>query len=208
MIRRIAFASCYVYSPSGESAVCARSRLLRALLKAGDAHFMIKYAVRVRQQIEPSAELAGFFLADDVLVPVPRSCPKTGGTWVAAELAHALVREGIGALAWPGLRRICAVRKSATAAKGRRPTVARHFDSFRLEPSALRLSNVVLIDDVITRGRTLLAAAARVSEAFPGAQIRAFALLRTQGLTDGFESLLEPCRGEIRWIGGDAQRMP
>jgi predicted amidophosphoribosyltransferase len=100
------------------------------------------------------------------------------------------------------------VRKSATAAKGRRPTVARHFDSFRLEPSALRLSNVVLIDDVITRGRTLLAAAARVSEAFPGAQIRAFALLRTQGLTDGFESLLEPCRGEIRWIGGDAQRMP
>ncbi len=208
MIGRLPFASCYVYSPAGESAVCARSRLLGALLKNGDARFMTKYAVRVRQQSEPSALLAGFFLADDVLVPVPRSCPKTGGTWAAAELAHALVREGVGSLAWPGLRRICAVRKSATSAKGRRPSVARHYASFRLEPSALHLQNVVLIDDVITRGRTLLAAAARVREANPGAQIRAFALLRTMGLTAGVESLLAPCRGEIRWVGGDAQRIP
>ena len=35
MIGRVAFASCYVYSPAGESALCARSRLLRALLKDG-----------------------------------------------------------------------------------------------------------------------------------------------------------------------------
>jgi hypothetical protein len=208
MIGRVAFASCYVYSPTGEGAVCARSRLLCALLKDGDARFMIKYAVRVRLQSESASLLTGFFLPDDVLVPVPRSCPKTAGTWAAAELAHALVREGVGSLAWPGLRRICAVRKSATAAKGRRPSVARHYSSFRLEPSALRPQNVVLIDDVITRGRTLLAAAARVREAIPGAQVRAFALLRTMGLTDGVQSLLAPCRGEIRWIGGDAQRIP
>jgi hypothetical protein len=208
MIARVAFASCYVYSPAGEGAVCARSRMLRALLKDGDARFMIKYAVRVRQESEPSALLAGFFLADDVLVPVPRSCPRTGGTWAAAELAHALVREGVGSLAWLGLRRIYAVRKSATSAKGRRPTVARHYDSFGLEPSARHLHNVVLIDDVITRGRTLLAAAARVREAIPGVQVRAFALLRTMGFTSGIESLLAPCRGEIRWIGGDALRFP
>ncbi|HEX3395662.1 MAG TPA: phosphoribosyltransferase [Steroidobacteraceae bacterium] len=208
MIRQIAFASCYVYSPAGETAVCARSRLLRALLKAGDPHFITKYAVRVRHQIDSSSALAGFFLSDDVLVPVPRSCPRTGGTWAAAELAHALVLAGVGSAAWPGLRRIYAVRKSATAAKGRRPTVARHYDSFRLEPSTLRPQNVVLIDDVITRGRTLLAAAARVSETFPRAQIRAFALLRTLGLAAGIESLLVPCRGEIRWIAGDARRIP
>jgi orotate phosphoribosyltransferase len=77
-----------------------------------------------------------------------------------------------------------------------------------MEPSALRLQNVVLIDDVITKGRTFLAAAARVREAIPGAQVRAFALLRTMGLADGVQSLLAPCRGEIRWIGGDAQRIP
>ncbi len=209
MIERIAFASCYVYSPAGEGAICARSRLLRALLKEGDARFMIKYAVRVRQQMQPACVLTGFFLSGDVLVPVPRSAPKVGGAWPAAELARALVQAGVGSATWPGLQRVCAVRKSATAAKGRRPTVARHYESFRLEPPEFRPQSVVLIDDVITRGRTLLAAAARVREALPDAQIRAFALLRTRGLTaDGIKKLLEPCRGEIRWMNGDAQRTP
>jgi hypothetical protein len=208
MIESVAFASCYVYSPTGDSAICARSRLLRALLKEGDARFMIKYAVRVRQQLEPASRLAGFFRSDDLLVPVPRSAPKVAGTWAAAELARALVQEGVGGATWPGLRRISAVPKSATAATGRRPSVARHFDSFQMEPSALCLRNVVLIDDVITRGRTLLAAAARVREAFPAAQIRAFALLRTMGTIHRVERLLEPCRGQITWVAGDARRIP
>lgn len=207
MIERIAFASCYVYSPAGDSAICARSRLLRALLKEGDARFMIKSAVRVRQQTEPAAALAGFFLADDVLVPVPRSAPKVGGTWAAAELAQALVQQGVGSATWPGLRRISRVRKSATAAKGRRPSVARHYDSLRLEPLDLRPASVVLIDDIITRGRTLLAAAACVRDAFPDAQLRAFALLRTLRFSD-IRNLLQPCRGEIRWRRGDAHRIP
>jgi predicted amidophosphoribosyltransferase len=208
MIEDLAFASCYVYSPAGESTICARSRLLRALLKEGDAHFMIKYAMRVRQQMQPASVLAGFFLSGDVLVPVPRSAPKVGGTWAAAELAQALVQEGVGSAMWPGLHRISAVCKSATASKGWRPSVARHYDSFRLEPLKLRPASVVLIDDVITRGRTLLAAAARVREALPDAKIRAFALLRTRGLISGIENLLEPCRGEILWMDGDAQRIP
>ena len=169
---------------------------------------MIRSAVRVRQQTEPAAVLSGFFLADDVLVPVPRSAPKVGGTWAAAELAQALVQQGVGSAAWLGLHRISPVRKSATAAKGRRPTVARHYDSFRLEPLKVRPASVVLIDDVITRGRTLLAAAARLREAFPDTQIRAFALLRTAGMISDIKTLLEPCRGEIRWRRGDAQRIP
>jgi hypothetical protein len=208
MIEPVAFASCYVYSPAGDSAICARSRLLRALLKAGDARFMIKYALRVHRQMEPPAELAGFFRSGDVLVPVPRCTPKVGGTWVAAELARALVQAGVGSATWPGLRRICAVRKSATSAKGRRPSVARHYDSFRLEPLNVFPASVVIIDDVIARGRTLLAAAARLREALPDAHIRSFALLRTAGLISDIESLLEPCRGEIRWMDGDAHRTP
>jgi hypothetical protein len=208
VIEGVDFASCYVYSPAGDSAICARSRLLRALLKGGNAHFMIKYAVRVREQMLPNSTLAGFFLSDDVLVPVPRSAPKLGGTWAAAQLAQALVQEGVGMAMWPGLQRISAVRKSATAAKGSRPSVARHYESFRLEPSGLRPASVVLIDDVITRGRTLLAAAARLHEALPDARIRAFALLRTLGLIADLHGLIAPCRGRIRWRDGDAQRIP
>ena len=208
MIRRLAYASCYVYSPAGEGAICERSRLLRDLLKEGDAHFMLKYAVRVQQQAAQCPQLAGFFRDTDVLVPVPRSSTKACGTWVAADLARALVHEGLGTMAWPGLRRVCAVRKSSTAARGARPTVSCHFESFLMERPSIDPDSVVLIDDVITKGRTLLAAAARVREAFPRTQIRAFALLRTMGMTTGVEHLLDPCRGEIRWQRGDARRIP
>lgn len=208
MIRPLAYASCYVYSPAGEGAICERSRLLCALLKEGDAQFMLKYAVRVQQQAAQCPQLAGFFRDTDVLVPVPRSSTKACGTWVAADLARALVQEGLGTMAWPGLHRVCAVRKSSTAARGARPTVSCHFESFLMERPSIYPEGVVLIDDVITKGRTLLAAAARVREAFPHAQIRAFALLRTMGLTTGLEHLLDPCRGEIRWQRGDARRTP
>jgi len=111
-------------------------------------------------------------------------------------------------MTWPGLHRICAVPKSATAAPGARPTVSRHYESFLMERPSVVPTSVVLIDDVITKGRTLLAAAARVRETFPNTQIRAFALLRTMGLIAGVEHLLDPCRGEIRWQAGDAHRIP
>jgi hypothetical protein len=209
VIRTIEYASCYVYSPTGTGAVCERSRLLRALLKAGDAGFMLKYAFRVRQQVAESLPLAGFFDTSDVLVPVPGCAPSmTGRVWAAKHLAVALVNEGLGGAAWSGLRRVRAVRKSATAAPGKRPTVNLHYDSFLIEQPAMPLERIVLIDDVVTKGRTLLAAASRVHDAFPGAQIRAFALVRTMGLIPGVEQLLDPCKGEIRWRSGDAYRCP
>jgi predicted amidophosphoribosyltransferase len=209
VIGGIEFASCYVYSPGGLGVICERSRLLRALLKEGDAQLMVKYALRVHQQAEEAPELADFFHAADLLVPIPGSTPKRSGSlWVAADLAAALVQEGLGCAAWPCLRRIHAVRKSATAAPGARPTVARHYESFSIERAELAPQSVVLVDDVVTKGRTLLAAAARVQEAFPDARIRAFALLRTMGMIPGVKQLLAPCKGEIRWKAGDAHRSP
>jgi predicted amidophosphoribosyltransferase len=170
---------------------------------------MIRYAVRVRQLALKSSRLAGFFCSTDVFVPVPRSVPRSyRGIWVAADLSHALVQEGLGTMTWPGLRRLFAVRKSATAPPGERPSVALHYASFSLDQPPVIPTSVVLVDDVITRGRTLLAAAARVHEAFPGADVRAFALLRTMGQISGVPALLDPCTGEIRWRAGDAQRFP
>ena len=209
MIPAIAFASCYVYSPAGTGAVCERSRLLRTLLKAGDASFMLKYAYRVRQQAEDSPRLADFFGAADVLVPVPGSTPYvTGALWAAENLAAALLNVCLGGAAWCGLHRIRAVRKSATAAPGTRPSVSVHYESFVLERPSKAPERIVLIDDVVTKGRTLLAAASRVHETFPRSQIRAFALLRTMGLISEVQQLLDPCKGEIRWKAGDAYRSP
>jgi hypothetical protein len=189
--------------------VCERSRLLRTLLKAADAGFMLKYAVRVRQQAHDLPPLAGFFDVTDVLVPVPGSTPNAvGGLWAAEHLAIALVNEGLGRAAWSGLHRVRAVRKSATAAPGGRPTVSVHYESFSIERLSVPPARIILVDDVVTKGRTLLAAASRVHEAFPSAQIRAFALVRTMGLCSGVQQLLDPCLGEIRWKAGDACRSP
>lgn len=209
VICAIPYASCYVYSPAGAGVVCERSRLLRTLLKAGDSKFMLKYAVRVRQQAEDSRQLTGFFGAADVLVPVPGSVPHVAGrVWVAEHLAAALVNVGLGGVTWCGLRRVRAVRKSGTARPGERPTVSLHYESLCIESSAVAPDSIVLIDDVITKGRTLLAAASRVREAFPCANIRAFALVRTMGMVAGVQRLLDPCMGEIRWQAGDAYRNP
>jgi predicted amidophosphoribosyltransferase len=119
-----------------------------------------------------------------------------------------LVAEGLGQHVWPGIRRVRRVCKSATAAPGSRPTVGNHYDSFAIESASTAPCHLMLVDDVVTKGRTLLAAAARLQEAFPAAEIRAFALLRTMGLIQGVDRLLDPCIGEIKWRRGDAHRTP
>jgi predicted amidophosphoribosyltransferase len=209
VIQSVAFASCYVCSPNGTGTVCERSRLLRALLKAGNADFILKYALRVHQQAADSPALADFFDSKDVLVPVPRSAPNGADRlWPAGHLAAALVGAGVGGSTWPGLRRIREVNRSATAAAGRRPTVNSHYESFLMERPAVPPERVLLVDDVVTRGRTLLAAASCVQDAIPLAQVRAFALVRTLGFIPQVERLLDPCKGEIRWRHGDAYRFP
>jgi adenine/guanine phosphoribosyltransferase-like PRPP-binding protein len=67
---------------------------------------------------------------------------------------------------------------------------------------------IVMVDDVITKGRTLLAAAIRLYEAFPNADIRAFALVRTMGFVPDVRQPLDPCLGVVRWAAGDARREP
>jgi hypothetical protein len=209
LIRTVEFAASYVYSPGGLCATSERSRLLRTLLKAGDQELIRKCAWRVRRQAADLPLFAGLFTPHDVLVPVPRSTPHVPGSiWVAEHLASALVRVGLARCAWTGLHRIRAVRKSATAIAGRRPTVLSHYDSFAIEGSVEALEHIILVDDVVSKGRTLLAAATRVQEALPHARIRAFAMVRTMGMVPDVSSLVDPCRGHIRWKAGDAHRSP
>lgn len=207
-MRQVMFASCYVYSPAGSDATSERSRLMRALLKAGDARFMPRYAVRVRE-VAHAAPLMGYFAQSSVLVPIPGCVPRPRTRASVAELlSEALLEEGLGHSLWPGLRRVRAVRKSATAVAGSRPTVNIHYDSFAIDACDPSPRHIVLVDDVVTKGRTLLAAALRVHDAFPQAQIRAFALVRTMGRVARVERLIDPCIGRITWRAGDACREP
>jgi predicted amidophosphoribosyltransferase len=166
---------------------------------------MLKYASRVRQLATEAMSFAGFFSSTDVLVPVPGH---SAVSWAAEFLAAALIREGLGRSVWLGLRRARAVRKSATAPRGERPTMDSHYESFCVERPTISAERILLIDDVVTKGSTLLAAANRLHEVFPCSQIRAFALVRTRGLIDGIPQLLDPCMGEISWQSGETRRVP
>lgn len=58
-------------------------------------------------------------------------------------------------------------------------------------------STITLVDDVLTMGRTTYACAQRVHEAFPEAEIRLFALIRTLGLVDDIATIVDPTIGKI-----------
>ena len=217
------FASCFAYSPGGDGPACEEGRLLRARLKAADETWLPRWVARVWLEAVGHGRFASS-LDRVILVPVPGSAPVHGAPWVGERLAWCLKEVGLAADVWPVLRRRRAVRKSAFAPAGERPSVLEHYASFAIERARFDRAPIgreglvretagyplrlTLVDDVITRGRTLLAAAGRLREAFPGAEIRAFALLRTLARDEKLCRLLDPCEGEVRWVLGDARRVP
>ena len=210
----ISFWSCYIYSPRGGSYASEESRLLCARLKSGDPAWLPYYAGVVHEQATRHGMSSTLFAKETVLVPVPGSAPPGRGVWAAQRLALALQGVGLGGSVWPTLERRFPVRKSATALNADRPTVHQHYESFSVtgQWSVAALpsppTRMILIDDVITKGRTILAAAVRLHEAFPNADIRAFALVRTMGLVPDVSQSLSPCHGIVWWAGRDSRREP
>jgi hypothetical protein len=198
--------------------------LLCARLKSIDRVWLPRLAARVWLEAVGHGHFTCALGPRVVLVPVPGSSAVQGPDWIAERLACCLQQLGLAAQVWPVLQRRYAVRKSAFAAAGERPSVLEHYASFAVGRAARRMASIhqagltgdpcatalglTLIDDVITRGRTLLAAAARVREAFPLAQVRAFALVRTLGSEEILRRVLDPCEGEVCWVSRDARRRP
>jgi hypothetical protein len=188
--------------------VCEVSRRICIQLKLAEPDWLANYARRVREELTRYETLTGLFDRATHFVPVPGSTLRSGAVWAAERLATALHGVGLGRGVWTGLYRGHEVRKSATALSGHRPTVRQHYDSFAVAYSGAPPSRILLVDDVITRGRTTFAAALRLHEALPNADIRAFALVRTMGLLPDVTHFLEPCQGVIHWAAGDARREP
>ena len=209
MIDRLAYAAGYAYSPRGNSDVSQRSRQLRDLVKGANPETLPQIAARVSQWVT-AGEFPDFFGADTTLVPVPGRAPRRDPDtlWVPERICRALHAAGLGREVWPALQRTVAIPKSAYAVRGARPELQVHIDSLAVTSRVSPSPKILLVDDFVTKGRTLLAAAKVLDAAVPGLEIRGFAVVRTMGLVPDVEQIRWPVVGEIRAEEGDAVREP
>ena len=208
LLSELVFGSFLVYSPRGTTEVSRRSRAHRDAFKAGNEETLARAIARLTQLFAESG-LAAVLGPDVTLVPAPRSgLLLEGALWPSRLIAEALVRAGLGAAVAPILRRVEAVPKSAFQSPGERPNALRHYETMAVDTELVSTRRITLVDDFVTKGNTLLGGASRIAQAFPGKDIRSFALVRTLGRQPEIERVVEPCVGVIRAAFGDADREP
>ncbi|HJW18946.1 MAG TPA: hypothetical protein VJ571_00110 [Candidatus Nitrosotalea sp.] len=165
-------------------------------------------ADRIKNNIK-KIPFAEYFKTNPVLVPTPNSSLNRLGTlWVPQRIATALVRKGLGSKVVECLSRVTPLPKSATSLAANRPKAFEHYDSMKVKKILHEPDEILLIDDVVTRGSTLLGAANKLADAFPHAHIRAFAAMRTISSQSDFTKINDPCTGTITLVNDDTFREP
>lgn len=209
------FGSFLQYSPRGTTERSRSSKTLCLAIKSdgtigytppGQARIVVRAINKVVELIEQARPtlpwLDAFFGPDRLLIPVPRSAPlhNSNALWPTHRICEELVARGLGAAVVPALVRHTAVTKSAGAAQ--RPMPPEHFASTSL---ATQLSfsgpkKITIVDDVITRGSTLVGMSPHVVAGFPDYDIRCFALVRTMSGVE-VATLEAPVIGSIEYNG-------
>lgn len=224
MLSRLPFGAFLAYSPNGPAneEPHRSSQRLRRAIKA-DAVYLREVAIElaVRRLVEEAPSDLLDLLRDAVLVPAPRSAPFPEGLeiplrgtardflWVPRRICQKLVEAKLAAAWSPILVRRFKVAKSAGAAPGDRPLPTAHAESMAVAPQTTAGVRFVIVDDVVTRGATLLACASLLKERYAAADIAGFALLRTISNPNEFSRILEPVTGSIELRAtGDTIRRP
>lgn len=210
-IPNLEFAAYFSYTPRPTTEEQRRAKTQTFALKTDAMHKdgLCQSASMVRQMTKnPNKIIQQWFGSRPTLVPIPRSSlTNAGDLWVSERIATAMVQEGLGGKVGSCLKRATSVPKSAYCSPPDRPKTRRHYSSFSVE--ALTDSNdLVLVDDVVTRGATMLGAANRLADRFPNARIRSFALVRTQSNPLNFTNFVAPVQGTITLYGDETRREP
>jgi orotate phosphoribosyltransferase len=86
--------------------------------------------------------------------------------------------------------------------------VTQHYDSLRAHNRTDVGNRIVIVDDVVTKGSTALAAASCLAEVYPNAEIRLYAAIRTKGIVPDIDQILDPVSGTIQLVGDEGHRQP
>jgi hypothetical protein len=209
------YASFLNYSPRGASGISQSSKSFALKLKSNrivttsPRRSAAEYLVLRLWEALPGSTLAAFFSPDDTLVPVPASSQQKPGTvWPSLEIAQCMVERGLGGRVTRLLQRLSPMRKSAYSAPGARPGLEEHLATLEVQGGLDLGARVVLIDDLVTKGTTLLACALTIRSVHEGVGISGFAAFRTMGLQAEIERIVEPVRGRIWLDGSEVRRVP
>jgi hypothetical protein len=219
---RLDFASLLAYSPRPEDVPATlqdeakQSRNLVLSLKDGRAigDPPLTVAARIVTHLKSSPgsakTLAEFLRPSATLVPVPKSTLLTkGALWVPEQLSQELLKGGFGREVAALLERTEPIPKAATSVSAERPTALRNYETLRVRRSLVSPTELLLVDDVVTAGATLLGSASRLQEEYPDVPIRGFAAARTVSVGERFHAVVEPVIGTIVLrANGRTQRDP
>lgn len=201
---QLEFGALLTYTPRGTTSNAIHSKGVMQALKRDtyvgktSAILMSEWVARKVKQKMTELPFVPFFHPNSILVPVPKSSLMQPNTlWVPERIANALVSVGIGKQVVSCLIRAKAVPKAALSSPKERPTAEQHYESMSVQGSLCNPDEIVLIDDVVTRGATLLGCTNRLIDAFPQCNIRAFAAMRTISNPNEFDGVYSPCVGTI-----------
>lgn len=199
----IEFGSLLSYSPRGSSEEALNSKDNMMALKTdqlvGDPPILMSKLIA--QTIEKNImnlPFTSFFHSKPILVPIPSSSlTKADTLWVPDRLAKALVGSGLGQNVVQCLERVRALHKAAISVASDRPKAAEHYNSMEVQKILSEPEEIILVDDIVTRGATLIGAANKLADAFPNAHITAFVAIRTISNPAEFGKIYSPVRGTI-----------
>ena len=160
-----------------------------------------------------SGHFADLFGPDVVMVPAPGHAPRRSQDqfWATLFLVNAIA-QALGGEVGSYLQRRKAVNKAAYSRPEDRPTFRTHLNTIACEgpPAGLFTpQRITVVDDVITRGATLAACVYLLKQAYPSAEVRAFAVVRTLRNTTNIARVMNPIDyGRIRIIGDNTHRSP
>jgi len=214
-LSQLEFGALLAYTPRGSTPEALHSKDVMIALKRDQ--FVNKPPILVSEWVAKRmqgkiAELPfrQFFRSNTILVPVPKSSLMQPNTlWVPERIANALVAVGLGKRVESWLIRTKAVPKASTSSPSMRPTAEQHYESISVQGILSKPDEILLVDDVVTRGAALLGCANRLADAFPQSHIHAFAVMRTISNSTEFANIYEPCIGSIDLLEtGETIRRP
>jgi hypothetical protein len=155
-------------------------------------------AAQIKQDLDQLA-FKHFFGQNVALVPIPSSSLITNDTlWVPDRLAQALQKSGLGTRQRL-LNRTIPVNRSSKSAPKDRPSPNEHYNSLYAKKALEIPEQIVLVDDIITRGHTMMGAAWRIQEIYPDKPIFGFAAMRAVHNSVEFESWYHPVVGTVSY---------